>query len=472
MLDRLSSWRKARALAIEALSRQSEAGGQGDSLQAASDAIGSLDLPVDDPVRSYGELLAAVGMAARWQPARLGAEPDADRYRTAAAARAEAVLSSRTGLRADLREIAELLTELSDPAQVQQITDRMRPIALPPPITEMRRSIPPRSPGDQAAEEQVGPVLILAAIDGEPAPDPVVLRPARYYSLDLSARPTAWPTGTSRLKVEFLTALPPSVVDVGVVEFQKDALDGSTHLVLRADLGFERPAVELVLRATFLDDTSATPGRVIGYRRLRVTSFDAGSALPRDMPIVAARVQEMLAELDTSIPKLEPNDRQDLLTLLESLVRFAHREQQKALKAGDDHVDEATFQVRLEDHFAADPNIGARLIRRAAAATGLTDLGLGRVPLELKVEHDDPPQLEDAAKYMSQPEHYAADRDSQISVLAILDDSPKYAPPGVLSNYIGWMRPKLHGLTNPRFPSLVAVVIIPTRFPTPSTWSS
>jgi hypothetical protein len=66
---------------------------------------------------------------------------------------------------------------------------------------------------------------------------------------------------------------------------------------------------------------------------------------------------------------------------------------------------------------------------------------------------------------MSQPEHYAADRDSQISVLVILDDSPKSEPPGVLANYMGWLRPSLRGLTDPRYPSLVAVVIIPHPIP-------
>jgi len=473
MQNVLSSWRSARSTALKALSKQVAVGGEGDALQTAAEALAGLSLPVGDSVRAFGDLLGAIAMAARWEPARLSAEPDADRFRTAAAARAQALLDEASGVRPDLADIAADLTSLSDPREVAGIARRLLRAQLPPPVTGLRHQRERAWRPPEATPAPLSPILVLASIDGEPAPDPVALRPDRYHVLDLTARVASWPPDATRLKVDFLSALPATVIEVGGVEFESGRLEASTHLVLRADLGFDRPAVELVSRAAFVDASGqSTPVRVVGYRRIRVASFDPRTAMPLEMPIVAARVQEMMGELDASIPKLMGEDRRDLLTLLESIVRFAHRQQQKALKAGEERVDEAAFQRLLEDHFAADPGIGARIVRHAGASGGLTDLGLGRVPLELKVEHENAPSLEDAAKYMSQPEHYAVDRDSQISVLVVLDDSPKSAPPGVLSNYIGWLRPSLHGLTDPRYPSMVAVVIIPIRFPTPSTWSA
>jgi hypothetical protein len=59
-----------------------------------------------------------------------------------------------------------------------------------------------------------------------------------------------------------------------------------------------------------------------------------------------------------------------------------------------------------------------------------------------------------------------------ISMLVVLDDSSESAPPGVLSNGLGWLRPLLHSLTDARHPAMVAVVIIPIHFPTHSTWSA
>jgi len=45
------------------------------------------------------------------------------------------------------------------------------------------------------------------------------------------------------------------------------------------------------------------------------------------------------------------------------------------------------------------------------------------------------------------------------------------APPDVIDNYIDWLRPRLHGLDDPRCPSLVGVLIVNTNLPVPSAWS-
>jgi len=42
---------------------------------------------------------------------------------------------------------------------------------------------------------------------------------------------------------------------------------------------------------------------------------------------------------------------------------------------------------------------------------------------------------------------------------------------GVIDNYIGWLRPGLHGLDDPQFPSLIGVLIVNTNLPVPSAWS-
>lgn len=49
--------------------------------------------------------------------------------------------------------------------------------------------------------------------------------------------------------------------------------------------------------------------------------------------------------------------------------------------------------------------------------------------------------------------------------------TPKKIPPGVLENYLGWMKPALAGLDDPRFPSLVGVIIINGNLPVPSGYS-
>ena len=45
--------------------------------------------------------------------------------------------------------------------------------------------------------------------------------------------------------------------------------------------------------------------------------------------------------------------------------------------------------------------------------------------------------------------------------------TPKQAPPGVLENYLGWMKPAVAGLHDARYPSLVGVIIINGNLPRP-----
>ena len=79
--------------------------------------------------------------------------------------------------------------------------------------------------------------------------------------------------------------------------------------------------------------------------------------------------------------------------------------------------------------------------------------------------------VETSHKYLGQPTDYASDTGSQLSILVVLDMTPKQVPPGVLENYLGWMKPAVAGLDDPRFPSLVGVIIINGNLLVPSGYS-
>jgi len=38
-----------------------------------------------------------------------------------------------------------------------------------------------------------------------------------------------------------------------------------------------------------------------------------------------------------------------------------------------------------------------------------------------------------------------------------LTTAAKKHPPGIIDNYIDWLKPRLHGLDDPRYPSLVGL---------------
>jgi hypothetical protein len=137
----------------------------------------------------------------------------------------------------------------------------------------------------------------------------------------------------------------------------------------------------------------------------------------------------------------------------------------------DSAPSERDFQSELLKRVSMASELAGRVQVHAWQGGGPTDLTHDGVVAELKVEKSTPVTVEGAARYMAQATQYASAGQRQLSILVILDMTPKDAPPGVLANTIGWLEPSLHGLEDPAYPSRVAVVIINGNLPRPSDWS-
>lgn len=102
----------------------------------------------------------------------------------------------------------------------------------------------------------------------------------------------------------------------------------------------------------------------------------------------------------------------------------------------------------------------------------MTDLLLGDVILELKVEKKSPISLNAAcSRHAGQATQYASAGDCQVSLLAVLDVSSKRAPAGVMGNEMDWAYPKTTSGQDPPFPSLVGMFVMRGGFPRPSDLS-
>jgi len=470
------SFRSSLAAALAAV-----VGGSGNpkDLERAADAAATLPGAdsVGDVVWAVGELLRSLAMAVQWEPAVAAADGNPARFRDAAKHRAEKALALRAQNRwpAELISAATLLAQLAHPSEIVGIAEKLRMAPLPTRITDVTAPEPkPKDHPPERSEETpvVAPILVLLSLDNEPIQSPLVVRPNQLYKLQIATRSSRLPTDADAIAIDFVSVLPTSALELQPARISLPETTATTYLQLKGSLP-NGLSEEIVLRAAYLiKGERLCTAAIVGNPRFKVATFDSGSAIPRDLPVVAQKLLEMLHELDAKIPRLLPDDRADFFTLFESLLRFAHRALYDRRLAGKARISEADFQRELRAHLEADPSIGPRHWEAPRLAGGISDLGLGRIVLELKVEHDKPVTLETAAVYMSQPAHYAAGRDCQVSILCILDDSEKTSPPGSLANYMGWLVPSLHGLDDPKFPSMVAVVIIPTRFPVPSGWST
>lgn len=343
---------------------------------------------------------------------------------------------------------------------------------MPPRLTDLYR------PSDQArfsepepAEVSTPAAAILIRQQGEPVMRPAVVQPYALHQCEVEARVTEWPEGADSLEITFLSVHPRNYLHASDVRFTRDALTQPLEIRVAGDRPPEDAPLALTAQARFLENGEPQPVCLVGNTTLEIVTFDPDTALPLDMPTAALRLQQMINEMINALPTLAVGVRRDARLLLEAVVRFAHTVLDDRLGQGDD-IDEAWFQRQLQQFLQADHRIGARLRVHERSAGGVTDLVLGAVVLELKVEKETATSLDAASeRYASQTTQYASAGDCPVSMLAVLDVSPKRAPAGVMGNEMGWVSPETTSGHDPPIPSLVGVVVIRAGFPRPSDFS-
>jgi hypothetical protein len=320
--------------------------------------------------------------------------------------------------------------------------------------------------------------VCVASLAGAPITDVLVVRPNELYIIEMTVRLPAWPDWAQRCDVEAVTTLSRSALSLPVFVFlPSDAIADDAGILLSTaqplhcavEQPIRSPAIDCPLVVRFTGDEREERITVAGYRRLRLRPFDPSKDQLTEHEQTDAR---LLAMFDTlSDPAFDTEDVRAFCRLFGACVRAAQSIMfDKVFRRGT-RVSETAFHNELEARLKTDPELGGRLTRRDAIAGGFDDLLHDDVVAELKVARSKAITINDCATYLGQPTQYGIARGSQLSVLVVLDHSPKRAPPGVIENYVGWLKPKLHGLHDPRYPSLVGVLIINTNLPVPSGWS-
>ena len=466
---------RARVAALGALEDIASGHRDAGSLESALTRLRSTagSLPEGDVVWAYIEIAEALVHAVRWTEAAWNAEQDAERHATAARLRASQVLSNMNHQWPDtLHEAAQELEALENHDVPAQVATRLGTVPLPPRLTDLYRpSSQDRSFKPVLAETGPPAAAVLIRQQGEPVMRPTVVHPGALHQFEVEARVTEWPEEADTLEIAFLSVHPPDFLYASAVRFTKEALKQPLEIRVAGERPPDNPPLGLTAQAAFLigDEPQAT--RLAGNTTLEIVTFDPGTALPLNMPTTALRLQQMMGELSNALPKLDSGVRRDAGLLLEAVLRFAHTVLDDRL-GQHDHVDEKWFQREIQQFLQADPQIGARLGVHDKRAGGETDLVLGAVVLELKVETESTISLDEATeRYVDQTTQYASAGDCQVSLLAVLDASPKRAPAGVMGNEMAWARPNTTSGQKPPLPSLVGVTVVRAGFPRPSDFS-
>ncbi len=359
-------------------------------------------------------------------------------------------------------------------------------LPIPVPIVRgPRRPLRPTRAPAQAAQaagkDNHRPIaVVLASIDGRLVTGPEVLAPNTVHELTLQVQADPWPDWADQLHAELLTHLTQNDVTTSPYAWHRDQHSGddetyeqSGPLVLRFGLPAGQPAPPFLIRLTWRGTRNGKPTSqsldVTGHRELRLRPFDATQDMLTDYPVFDERLLGLYERLARS--GYDQNQLQAFCRLLTAICRVGLRMTwDKEYRRGT-QVRERKFHDDLYERLLAEPELEGRLQRGSALALGFLDVRHDGITAELKVERKTPVTKEGAPKYIGQPTQYAAGDGARLSILTILDMSPKELPIGTPENYLFTMGPELHGLKNPEAPSLVTTLIINGNMPTPSSWS-
>lgn len=377
----------------------------------------------------------------------------------------------------------EAVAELKPGAPVLPVLSEWARIPIPVPVVRGPRryvradhATPHRDTDDNRRPIAV----VLASIDGRLVTGPEVLTSHTVHELTLQVQADPWPDWAERLDAELLTHLTQEDITTPGFGWHRDQHtgDGETYLqsgplVLRFGLPAGRSAPPFLLRLTWRGNHDGRPRSqsldITGHRELRLRPFDATRDLLTNYAVFDERLLDLYERLARS--RYNHDQLQAFCRLLTAICRIGLRMTwDKEYRRGT-RVTERKFHDDLYDRLLAEPELEGRLERGSPLALGFLDVRHDGITAELKVERKTPVTRESAPKYIGQPTQYAAADGARLSILAILDMSPKVLPVGTPENYLFEMGPQHHGLENPEAPSLVATLIVNGNMPTPSSWS-
>lgn len=368
---------------------------------------------------------------------------------------------------------------LADPSTAQVAWQRLG--CIPAPVSLIGSSLQPRlfSVGQAGPEPKEPPrAVCVATMRGVPVTNVLVLRRGELYHLGMTVRLLSIPEWAETCIVEPVTVLGRDALTLPRYEFSLSdgtidefgiTLTGEQPLHCAVEQPILDPALDCPVHVGLVGNGREQVIEVAGLQRLRLRSFDPSRDALTDHEQTDARLLAMFGALDS--PDFDTEDVRAFCRLFGACIRAAQSIMfEKTFRRGS-RVSEGEFHDELERLLRADPKLEGRLTRRDAVAGGFDDLLHDDVIAELKVSRGAPITVDDCVHYLGQPTQYGVGRGSQLSVLVVFDHGRKEAPPGVIDNYIDWLKPRLCGLDDPRYPSLVGVLIVNTNLPVPSAWS-
>lgn len=358
--------------------------------------------------------------------------------------------------------------------------------ALPIPITYQKNRTELHHPGSVPEENEepkpstIQLVRLVAFIDNAPLVSPQLLKPQLTYSLRFNLSGTMWPDAAERLRLDLMTTYPKanfSVSDFVLerpskkdIEFYQEDLSGHIQFSMAQTLLSD--SVFFSIQCAYdLGDLGFLEVPIIGHNQLEFRIVDpAGSGLLSHYRRLDKHVYELLEDLIKEQASVR-DELPELLPLLTAMTNLLGTYSQGSVFGQTVKLSERDFQKSvLKDLRLA---LGEDVEEHPSQAGGYTDLRYYGVVIELKVESENGDREYICNKYSKQVVQYESVEGRQVSVLLVLDLTPKLLPPGDIRNDIFLVDVSTHGGGNDfkRYPSKTFVFVINGNIQQPSAYS-
>jgi hypothetical protein len=435
--------------------------------------------------RGYASALEAGSRLLDWQEAVRQAEPDGGRYLDSAqllAREALQTLDQTEPAHFPLTVVLTAITGVTSTTEVDQVVGELSSVPLPMPISR-----PPRGPLRQRPrfeQEEAPPEPIAVALfelGGEPAPDAAQVHANHLIDVHLQLRLTEWPDWADEVNATAVSVAGGNA-DFPNFVFQRPAtrdadelwtVDANGKLVIKVvqPLGDDPLTFGLLVEFVASADGRREAVRTVGQRELRLWSTgEAPTSFFTASEQLDERVVKILALISSNSAFGPESERRAFIRFLRGLLRATTSMQRRAVYR-DQAPDEKRFQADLLPLLDQQEALEGRVQEGSEVGGGETDLVHDGIVAELKLERATAVTSENATQFLGQTTSYSSGLGSQLGIAVILDLSEKKNPLGHPANYVHWLEPKLHGVTDPAYPSHVAVIVVNGNVPLPSDFA-
>lgn len=356
-------------------------------------------------------------------------------------------------------------------------------LPLPPLYWKVRQADQSRFPIGNGDESTLpDPLLrLITTLDNAPLVSPRLVRPGVLYPLVFRLRGLHWPPDAERLRLQLITSCPEDEYSISHFELDRPAsLNGPEfEAELKGHIRFVAAQSTLLedlvflVRAAFESSEGAFQDvPVIGHHELRLRVVDQAShPFMSGNQSLDRHVEELLTQLVTASPAVA-DEMPALLPIVTTLTRLLGTYAQEGIYKGRQDVDEKEFHrtVLRDLRLMLGPT---DVTSHPNQAGGIPDIKYREVIIELKVEDEKGDRDYLCRKYTAQPAQYSGAAARQVSIVLVLDLTPKDQPIGDIRNDILITNVPTHGGddADKPFPSKAIVFVLNGNVRSPSDYS-